>query len=335
MAKVTIKTIANEAGVSIATVSKALNDMPDISESVKQQVRAIAARQGYRINVAARQLAQGKSNTIGVILPDISQHNVAQVYKTLSNRLQKEGYTLLLGNSEGDLKSEAAWSVDMMNKGAGLLVVQTVSTDNRHIQQAVKSAVPVVYLGEAVNPAAETGVLCDSYKGGMLAAKILWDGGCKTAAVFTWGQAASAQYECVRGFLAFMREQNIVPEVYSGGKYLSEDAGRTMAHQMMEKQRAHGVFATHDLIAAGALQAFREVGLHLPKDLQLVGYGNHPFSELSLLEITTVALPNKELAIAAANLCADLLTGNESCLKKLTVEPYPVLRKTTRPLKKL
>lgn len=331
MAKATIKTIAEEAGVSIATVSKALNDMPDVSEGVKVRIREIARRQGYVINAAARQLASGHTYSVGVILPDLGQRDIALVFSALSQRLQRAGYTLNLGITESDIKAEAAMAVDMLNKGVGLLVVYPATNEKRHIEEAVGGRLPVLYMGGAVNPNAENAVICDDYKGGMAAAEALYEGGCRSAAIFTWGDAATAQHERARGFMAFMQENGVSVRTYKSSEYLTEDTGRVMAREMLLEGPAAGVFATDDLIAMGALDVFQRAGLSVPEEIQLVGYGDAPFAGLGLIELTTVALPAKEMGICTSDLVLGLLGERTDVVRKMTLEPQLVRRASTRP----
>lgn len=328
MAKATIKTIAAEAGVSIATVSKALNDMPDVSDAVKVRVREIARRQGYIINVAARQLASGHTNSVGVILPDIAQREVAGVYRTLVQRLQRAGFVVWLGVSDGDAKAEAALAADMRARGVGLLVVYPATTDKRHIEEA-SGGLPLVYVGGAVNPSVDAGVVCDEYKGGMMAAATLYEGGCRTAAVFTWGAAATAQHERARGFIAYMQEQGVVVKTYKRSDYLTEDTGRVMVGDLLKEGRVAGVFATDDLIAAGAMDAFLEAGLDIPGDIQVVGYGDTLFAGLALVGLTTVALPANEMGICTSDLVLGLLNQSGDIVRKMTLEPQLVRREST------
>lgn len=330
MAKATIKTIAEEAGVSIATVSKALNDMPDVSEAVKERVREIARRQGYVINVAAKQLASGNAYSVGVILPGLAQRDVALAYSMLSQRLQRAGYTIHLGISEGDVKAEAAIAVDMLRKGVGLLALYPATTEKRHMEDVAGGKVPLVYMGGAVNPGVEYAVAYDDYKGGMAAAQALLAAGCRSAAVFTWGAAATAQHERVRGFLACMQEQGIPVKTWRNSDFLTENTGQMMAAEMLREARVDGVFATDDLIAAGAMDVFVRAGLRIPEDIQLVGYGDAPFAGLGLLDLASVALPAQELAICVTDLALGLLGQKGDVVRKISLEPQFVRRGSIR-----
>lgn len=330
MAKATIKTIAEEAGVSIATVSKALNDMPDVSQGVKVRIREIAQRQGYILNAAAKQLASGNSCAVGVILPDLGRQDIAGMFISFSQRLQRAGYMLYLGVSEGDIKAEAAITVDMLQKGVGLLVVYPATNEKQHIEEAVRDRVPIVYVGGAVNPYAANAVAFDDYKGGMAAAAALHEGGCKSAAVFTWGDAATAQHERARGFMAYMQEQDIPAKIYKSSVRLTEDSGRVMARVLMQEGAADSVFATDDLIAVGAMDAFLEADLRIPGDVQLVGYGDAAFAGLGLVDLTSVALPTHEMGICTSDLVLGLLGQGRDVVKKMTLEPQLVRRSSTR-----
>lgn len=329
MAKATIKTIAEEAGVSTATVSKALNDMPDVSQPVKERIRQIAHRQGYIINTAAKQLASGHSYAVGVILPDIARRDIAVIYKTLASRLQRAGYSVYLGDSEGQANAEAQMALDMLEKRMGVLVVMPATSDMRHIEDAVKGQIPVVYIGGAVNPNAQNAVTCDDYKGGMIAARALYHGGCHSCAVFTWGAAATAQHERTRGFIAYMQEHGGAVKTYNVSAGLDEAAGREMAHAVLAEGLPAGIFATDDLLALGAMDELKRADVQVPKDVQLVGYGNSPCAALGLVQLTSVAPPANELGICASDLALGLLRDGEEVVRKLTLEPQLARRGST------
>lgn len=330
MAKPTIRTIAQEAGVSTATVSKALNDMPDISVEVKMRIRQIAKRQGYVLNVAARQLASGHSFGIGVILPDLAQHNDALFYVALAERLQRAGYVVFLGNSRGDMKAEASMVTDMMQKGVGVLLIMTATSEMRHIASVTDGKTPVIYMGGAVNPYAEYSVKCDDYMGGMQAAHVLRAGGSRRVSVLTWGAAATPQHERVRGFLSQMQEYGIPVKVRQVSDYLSEEAGWRMAQEVLRDNQEDGVYATDDLLAIGAISALLEKGVRVPEDMQIVGYGDAPMASLALFKLTTIALPTSDMANCASDMTLALMRTQEDMIRKLVLEPKIVLRATTR-----
>lgn len=329
MAGPTIKTIAEEAGVSIATVSKALNDMPDVSDAVKARIREIARRQGYTINQSARQLASGHSYSVGVIMPDISERNTALIFKSLSTRLNRAGYSVYLNDSEGDPQKEAVMARDMLEKRVGVLIVLPVVAGTRHIEEAVHGQIPVVYIGGAVNPGAQNTVLCDDYKGGMMAARHLYRNGCRNSVVFTWGDAATAQYERTRGFVAYMQEHKAVVQVMNAGRTLEEQGGEKLAVELMRTGRLPtGLFATDDLLAIGAITGFSRVGVAVPRDISVVGYGNSPAAALSVLRLTSVALPVSEVGICTCDMALQLLRGEKDVVRNLVLEPQLIRRST-------
>lgn len=329
MANATIKTIAEEAKVSIATVSKALNDMPDVSEAVKVRIREIARRQGYTINKNARQLASGHADSVGVILPDITERNMALLYKSLAARLNKAGYSVYLSDSEGSAQNEAQLVLEMLEKRVGVLLIMAATSETRHIEDVVRGQVPVVYLGGAVNPNVENAVICDDYKGGMLAARHLYHNGCRNSVVFTWGNAATPQHERARGFIAYMQEHRAVVRSMHAGPAGTEAAAEALVAQLLESRALpSAIFATNDLLAVGAIHALRRWDIRVPQDISVIGYGDSPGAGFSLVQLTSVALPSYEMGICACDLALGLLRKNGDVVRKLTLEPQLVRRGT-------
>lgn len=329
MAKATIKTIADEAGVSIATVSKALNDMPDISKAMKTRIREIAQRQGYVLNTAARQLAKGQPSRIGVIMPGLYAQDSADLCGALATKLQRADFTLHWAGSGGDSKAEAALVADLAAKGAEGIIIQPVTTEMRHIEQASAGRSPIVYVGGAVNPAAAYAVVCDEYKGGGLAAQALYQRGCRNAALLTFGDAATPQYERTRGFIAYMHEKGVPVRVYQQGAQPTEAAGAFLAHSAVQETMPQGMFCTHDLLALGALYQLRQLHISVPGQIQVMGYGDIPGAALQLIGLSTVAAPYDQIGLCAADMMLGVLSGQEDVAARLVLEPQLKLRQTT------
>ena len=330
MANATIKTIAKEANVSVATVSKALNDMPDISEAVKQRIRDIAEAQGYTINSNARSLASGRTFTMGVLLPDIAHPGYSQIVNGLFARLNDAGYSIYLYSTGGVMQQEAAMALQMVQKRVGVVIAVPGTSDVRHIEEITGGRVPVIYLGGVVGPGMQNTVISDDYSGGRQAARYLYRCGHRHCRVLTQFGPNTKWHQRMRGFVEYMQTHNCTVDVREAPAGVEgADAGEFLARRMMEKNRPHtAIFATDDLIALGAMGYFKGVEKQVPADISVVGYGDLPCSSLQLLGLTSVRPPYSEMGICAADLAVDLIQQRDDMVRNMVLEPQLIKRQT-------
>ncbi len=325
--KTTIKTIAKAASVSTATVSKALNDMPDISQTTKIKIRSIARELGYTINENASRLAGGHSFWVGVILPDISCQYSAEVYKSISSRLMRIGCSVYLIDSGNNVSKEQDYVMQMMQKRVDALIIMPLSNDIRYIEGVVRNSIPVIYIGSFENLLAANAVMYNDYYGGKLAARYLFRLGHRNVALFSNGTSDSIKQQRARGFVEYMQSHGAYIQVENVAALSdSEEAGRFLTHHINKSCTA--IFATDDFIAFGAISELIKQGRRVPYDISVIGYGDSPCAGLSLINLTTISLPRTELGICAADMAVELLKGNDEILKRVILEPHLIKRGT-------
>ncbi len=327
----TIKTIAKEAGVSVATVSKALNNMPDISDSTKAHICEIAQKQGYTINSNARELVKGHSHSVGVILPDLAHPGHAQFVKGLHDRLKAAGFSLYLNSSGGNPKNEILYTLEMMQNRVGALVFLPGNPASmQHVEDAVQKKVPLIYAGVAPLTQQACTVAFDDAEGGRLAAQYLWQKGHRQCRVFTPAGAETAHSERVRGFVESFRRNGGQADTRQAPAGLAEEAGGMyLAKQMLERQRPHtAIFAVSDEMALGTLAALAAAQSPARTPVAVVGFGDIPVASMALINLTTLALPYREMGIHAGDMAAEWLRGLSPSLQHVLLPPTLVQRGT-------
>ncbi len=332
MANPTIKTIAKEAGVSVATVSKALNNMPDISESTKAHVCAVAKKQGYTLNTNARELAMGSSHSVGVLLPDITYPGCAKFTQGLHTRLSAAGCALYLNESGGNRQTETTQTLAMLQKRVGVLVLFTEGAEAEHVAQTVREQIPIIYVGGRVNSALSCTVACNNAAGGRLAARHLMRAGHRSCVIFTPALPGVSHLERAGGFLEYMNLHAGKAEIRQGPADMAdEDAGEALARQLsLEKNRNTAVYATGDALALGALAGFAKENVLVPGEISLIGYGDTPAAGLKLANLTTLRLPFAEMGIHAGDMAVSWMRGEAPPLSHILLEPELVARGTVQ-----
>lgn len=303
--RVTILDIAAKLGLSAMTVSRALNDKPEVRERTRQKVLRCAAALGYQPNRWARTLVTRKSSIIGVVIPDISHSYFAEITFGVEQVLDSVGYDILLCHSRGDKDKEKA-EIDMLvgSSVAGLIVASEQPEKSCEIFEGLqKNAIPFVLVDRFFPKACFPSVRVDDLAVGRIAAECLIDFGHRRIAHIHGPALSPASLRC-RGYLEALKAAGIEPNGnwIVAGNFDIEGGRRAMEKLLELDARPTAVFAGNDPMAIGAVYACREAGLHVPNDISIVGAGNiegryhpNPF-------MTTLDWPRKELGRTAATM---------------------------------
>ncbi len=336
MARPSIKTIAREANVSIATVSKALNDMPDVSTAAKERIRAIAAAQGYTVNQSARQLASGQSFSAGILLPNITHPGPARIFKIILSRLNTAGYSVFVGDTAASRQGECAQALKMLEDRVGALIVMPVGLNVDHINEIIKEHIPVITINGAPGKGLTYAVLGGDYQGGRMAARHLYHCGHRCVRVFSLPGPDTVAHQRMRGFVEYMQNHHCnvdVREAPAGTE--REAAGVLLARRMVEKDRPHtAIFSVDDTMAIGAMHTFAQCGWQVPNNISIVGYGDSPAAGLRMVNLSTVCPPYEELGIYAGDMAIDLMRDGRTTTSSIQLEPRLIKRGSVCQLEK-
>ncbi|MDO5690351.1 MAG: LacI family DNA-binding transcriptional regulator [Tissierellia bacterium] len=330
---VTIKDVAREAGVSITTVSMVLNesDYP-ISEKTKERVFQVAKELNYVPNRIARSLARKKSDTIALVVPDISNPFYPEMAKAVSEITEQRKYHLLLINTDNDRNKKQSW-IDILEKGyvEGALVVSRDPVLISRIQDS-PLRIKTVYLDEPGFEEVSGGTLVtgDSEHGGYLAAEHFIKTGLTKLACITGpektpnsGRRLSGFIKCCMEYGVYLESENILFGDYSyRGGY---EAGQVLAQRDIE-----GIFCFNDLSAYGAIKAIKEMKLEIPEDISVIGYDNLSMTQYIDPLLTTVDQFSAEIGRRGTQILFDLIDGVEGASKTVLIEPKLIQRQTTK-----
>lgn len=289
----TIVDIAEELGLSVSTVSRALNDHPNISAKTKERVKKMARKLGYRPNAMAAGLRNNKSKTIGLIVPRISMFYPAAISTIIQNKLQEHGYNLIICQSNDSLEQEIALVNTLYSARVdGLAVSATLYTsDFSHFDIFKQQNIPLVFFDRV--PPKEYNVKVikgDDFLGGSLATEHLIDQGCKDIVHISGPLTCNLYKERLAGYkdalqknkLAFKKQRVFFHEL------TRENALQTAEKIFSQKPYPDGVFATNDTTALTVLEYCRKNGIEVPQQCKIVGYSNDPRTEIVTPSITSV-----------------------------------------------
>ncbi len=331
---ITIYDIAEEAGVSIATVSRVFNDNPRVSESTRAAVLEVAERLGYQPHVSARSLARQQTETISAIVPMLSNYFYAEVLKGLQDRMAATSYDLLvysaptLGEIEGQLEKALH-----RGRSAGVMLFSAPVTGGleKRLQQ---SDTPVV-LVDCFHSGFDS-ISTDNRRGGEIAAAHFLSTGVRNPAVLMANPhsvPASQRLEGFRSELARngvpLNEDHIV--ISSSGYHdgFNEQAGyEGMTALLNSGVIPDAVFATSDVQAIGAMDALRSTAYSVPDDIQVVGFDDLPIARY--LGLTTLRQPMSEMGARAFELLMERMSKPATTVAHTVFAPSLISRQTTK-----
>lgn len=325
--KITIKKIAEIAGVSGATVSKVLNNNGRYSDETKRKVLAIVEEYDYRPNAIAKSLRTNKSKTIGVIVPDITNEFFAQLVLAIENYCDPRGYSVFICNSAEKEEKELQYFKDLEIRGVDGIIY--LSGSDQLLQE--KTNLPIVCIDRKPKLNHLTIVTSDNYNGGYLAGTELLTKGC-TNILFI------RDYRT--GFSTEERSRGYAQALIDNGKSLCEkntlkvEVGIDQAKQAIETIIANGqftydgIFATTDWLAFGAFLALEENGINVPNDVKIIGYDN-----ISIAKYTSLSSIHQNTGLmgqrAADKLIKLIESGNLNEKGIITIPVELVVRQST------
>lgn len=300
--KVTLRDIAREVGLSTTSVSLVLNDRPcKISAESRRRIKEAARRKGYIPNQIARSLVTRRSQTIGLIVPNIESRFFSSLARRLELGCRRRGHLLLITNSDDSAANDAELVQTLTNRGVdGLFVVSSTANEEPGALAEVLGSLPVPFV--TVDRRVE-GVSCDrvafnNEAGGYLACRYLLDAGHERIACLV-NVSSSTGRERLEGYERALRERGVESDpslVLPCDYYISdayEVAGKLLATD------ATAVFASSDNIALGLLKCLYERGLRVPRDYSMVSYDNSAADVLFEPALTSIEQNVEELASAA------------------------------------
>jgi len=334
--KTTIYDIAKRLDITAATVSRALNNNPKISEATRKLVLETAAKMNYKQNRLAQSLRSGKSNNVGVIVPRIDSNFFASVIRGIEEELHPEGYHVIICQTHEDEKREIENITTLLNAQVDgiLMSISNVSKENDHvIKNVVDKNVPLIFFDRKKKMDGVSSVTINDFEGGYLATKNLIEQGCKRIAHLTGDQSLEIFEHRNDGFKKALADNGLeLNENYVFQTKSNVDAGRQAVEKLLSMNPPpDGIFSSSDFAALGAIQELRERGVKIPEEFCVFGFGNEPFTRFMELSISSVDQSPLEMGRMAAKVFLEQInnTDNIKIEKKVVLTPELHIRKSS------
>lgn len=327
--RVTIKDVAIAAGFSINTVSRALNDKAEIHPLTKEKILATAAKLGYRANRLAKGLRSNKTGTIGVVVTDVANPFFSALVKAMARAARDFDYSIILQDSDEDYAGEEQAIRVLLAEQVDGILITPVQSEQGTIERLRQTAIPLVLVGRYFEDLDTDYVVPDDYRGGFMATEHLLEQGHRRIAMVNGPLHISSARERFQGYADALSRRGIPIDraLVAGGALTVEDGldlGRSLLRQTPPPA---AIVAYSDFVAFGVMQAVREIGLAIPRDVAIVGFDDVRMSSCLQVPLTTIRSPKEELGRQAMELLVERLQGTGHMTKtgkrKLAVELVP------------
>ncbi|GLB53419.1 LacI family transcriptional regulator [Neptunitalea chrysea] len=335
--KVTIYDIAKALNITAATVSRALNNNPKISEATRTLVIETAKKMNYEQNRFALALKSGKSNNVGVVVPFINRNFFSSIIRGIEEELYPKGYHVIICQTHEDTKKEEETVQNLLNAQVdGILMSVSKTTQQlRHFKKVLKSNTPLVFFDRIKEIDGVSTVTIDDFQGGYIATKHLIDMGCTRIAHATVDLALDIYKYRFEGYKEALNDHGIpFKEEYIIKTKSDIDAGEKAIKKLMKLKNApDAIFSASDFAALGAIQELTKLGVKVPNEFAVVGFSNEPFTQFMELSITTVDQSPVEMGKMAARVFLEQMKEPTlKIMKKVELSPELIVRKSSSSL---
>jgi LacI family transcriptional regulator len=324
-AQVTIKDIARELGISPSTVSRALKDHPDISVDTKKAVNALADKLNYQPNIVALNLRQKKTNTIGVIIPEVVHFFFSTVISGIEDVAYQAGYNVILAQSNESYQREVAHVKALFNSRVDgmLLSLSRETTNFDHVESIISKGVPIVFYDRMYHSPTSSKVIVDDYAGAKEAVNHLISQGCRDIAHLVGAPNLIISIDRLRGYKDALKESKIAvrEELILPCDSGTFEEGKSVTRKLLDSPvKVDAIFANNDPMAMGAMMAIKEKGLKIPQDIAVIGFSNWFFGELMEPSLSTIDQPGFEMGQEAARLLIRQIERRDKDLEDIPSE---------------
>lgn len=329
MRRSTIREVALRAGVSYQTVSRVINNSPDVAEATREHVLRVIAELDYHPNAQAVSLSRNRTDIVGVIVDTVTSTFFAQTIDGIAQVLRRRGRFLLLATVEDASQFDVIDTLQRSRRIDGLVIVLPLA-NSLSLSHLAPSQVPTVHVDLQYDMNVY-GITVDNYHGAYLATRHLIELGHRRIGIVTGRRDIPVGQLRLDGYKAALYDHDIPfePSLVAPGDFRFS-SGVEGAERLLDLDpRPTAIFACNDLMAIGALHVATHRGLRVPADLSIIGFDDTPEAALACPPLTTMRQPLRAMGEMAADLICRLIDGETVEQKRYTVETELIVRAST------
>ena len=334
--RITLRDVADRAGVHASTVSRALNPKksgmvaPDVARRVADAVEQL----GYRPNPIASSLRTNRTFTIGIVIPDVTNPLFPPIIRGIEDTLAPAGYTAIIANTDNDPDRERLTVEQMRERRVDGLILATARQKDGLIETCQRDDIPLVLVNRTIDGDGVACIVSDEALGMKLVVDHMAALGHSKIAYVGGPNHLSTGHLRTKGFRRAMRQAGHTPDpdLMVLAENFREEPGRLACIDLIARHKKFtALIAGNDLLALGCLDAFAEAGLLCPRDVSLSGFNDMPFLSRLTPPLTTVRISHYHMGTRAAETILDLAKQAELLVQHLLLEPQLIIRKSTAP----
>ncbi len=331
---VTIRDVARLADVHPGTVSRALNPETRglVNEETAERVLRAAEQLGYRPNPIARGLKTNRSYTIGVLVPDITNPVFPPILRGIEDRLDEDGYTALIANTDNDAERERSHLEAMHARQVDGFIAATARLDRELVANVAARGTPLVLVNRSVEDGSVPAVAVDDQRGIRLAVEHVVGLGHRRIGHIAGPQNTPTGQRRYLGFVGAMAEAGLdvsEDQIKFSERYSEQEGARLSSELLQAGREVTAIVAANDLLAIGCFDVLQARGLRCPDDVSIVGFNDMPLVAHLQPPLTTVRVPQREIGSVAADLLLKRLSGALGRGREILLEPTLVVRGST------
>ena len=336
---ITMKDVAREAGLSVATVSAVVNEANPrkripVSSKARTTIMQTIRKLNYQVNEQARSLRTGRSSTVAVVTSGITHPFSSEMIRLVERELYKKNYHFLILDMEDNTEQEVSClALFRQKKVDGILFIgATELLTDKGLELLVDSGVPLVLTDREMSQKKAPCILVDNIHGSFMATEHLIRQGYHRIAYITGPERIAITHQRNNGYRQALQKHGLdcSSELVTKGGLTLDDGYRAMEHLLNLQSRPQAVFAFNDMVAIGAIRAIRDRNLQVPSDVAVVGYDDIPMAAYTEPPLTTIRQPILEICVEGVRLLLGILDGDYPVLfyRKTVLEPELIVRKT-------
>lgn len=329
--KVTIYDVAEEAGVSIATVSKVINNRGNMRDKTRQKVKNVMATLNYQPNMMASALMGKGTKTIGLLVNDISNPIFSDLARIIENRSHEKGYSVIICNTDDNRDKELKYLKVLRNKQVEGLIVGSSFKDKAMLNEMRYHNIPLVMLTHMDQEVLASKIAVDDYKGGYMATEHLLENGHRRIGLIV--ELADSSTKRLIGYKEALKDWNIgVDPKLMIRTSASVAKGKQKFHQLYQnnyKNPPTAIFTSNNQLAVGVIAAAKSLELAIPVDLAIVSFDDTILAETTEPPITTIAQPIETMGNEVVDLLIKEIDDKMNEVHTIMHKPQLIVRQTT------
>ncbi|WP_142784230.1 LacI family DNA-binding transcriptional regulator [Changchengzhania lutea] len=321
---VTLKKLAQMLDLSTSTISRALNDHPDISESTTEKVKKLATDLNYVPNIFAKGFRRHKSNIIGVIVPSITHYFTTTIIRSILEEAALKGYRVIISESNNDINKQSEMLNTMIQFGVdGILMSLSKMTRNVESVLKIANTIPLILFDKVSNKIPCTQVRVNDEEAAFNAIEHLINIGKKRIAIIKESEFSYNSEKRYTGYLRALKEHQIPldDKIILSCEDINMEQGKILTNILLNlKERPDAIFAITDSAAIGVIKILKKYNVNIPKEIAVVGFSNSSHSTVIEPQLTTVDQPGNRIGKTAVNYLIEEINATGETIMNKTIE---------------